>query len=309
MKVAPFAQPFRFALVGAPELELHFPSRCRWATARFVAVEHGRWRAAVDEAVALAPDVVVIADPHELPPAELARLPGVKACWVTRPLPSSEDAAHLRAACEASAGGARFDLLAWHEEPPDEAAGLPLLQVLPPPVDAARCLPAPRLDVRRVLVPAWARPPRGCLARLRRNADVAEIPLDAPTASWPDILASGGALAYWSHAQLGRLDPLPLLALANGLLLISNVPFPEPWGIEQEDEYLMRRSEDQMACAVEDTLRLPDATRAVRARAFQKVREAFDAEAAFHRLAHDALLFTQAGERQAGPAPAEQRRA
>ncbi len=295
MNVAPFGRPIRFALLGAPDLEIHFPSRCPWSTARFVAVEPGRWATAVDETLAFAADVVIVAEPHEIPPAELARLPGIKLGMVARPGPSSDDVARLAASSSEPRGNARFDFFTWFEEPPAEAADLPVLQILPLPVDTERCLAEPRLDLRRVLVPAWSRPPSGCLARLRRNAQVTEIPLAAAPSSWAELLAEGGTLVYWSRATLGRIDPLPLLALANGLLVVANTGFPRSWAVEQEDEYLVRESEDALALAVEESLRIPDSMRAVRVRAWQKVREAFSADGAFHRLVHDALLFARLG--------------
>jgi hypothetical protein len=287
MNVAALGGAPRVAFLGSPELALHFPSRCTWATARFIAAEEGRWSAAVDEAVALGPDVAVVADPAAMPADELARLPGRKIGMVTRP-PSPAELAALAAAATGAAG---FDAYTWFEDPPPEANALPVVQVLPLPVDVERCLAAPRLEERRVIVPAWARPGRAWLAQLRSCADVAEIPLSADPAEWPRLLASGGALVHWSHATLGRLDPLPLLALGQGLLVVASRPFPAAWGVEQDDEYLVRADEAALVRAVEDAARTPEPTRAVRVRAWQRVRESFSADAAFHRLVHDALRF------------------
>jgi hypothetical protein len=65
------------------------------------------------------------------------------------------------------------------------------------------------------------------------------------------------------------------------------------WGIEVEDEYLCRPSVDDLLRAVEEAVRVPASVRAVRARAWQKVRETFSAESVYRRLVHDALLFAE----------------
>jgi hypothetical protein len=292
MKVAAFERPVRLTLVGRPELERHFPSSCEWATTRFTPVEAGGWEPAIDAVIAFAPDAVIVADPHRLPLEQLPRLPGLKLGMVVGPLPSSDDSARLERACAPACGGG-FDFYTWFEEPPAEAARLPILQVFPLPLDTARCLPAPRLELRRVIVPAWARPPATCLARLRATAPVTEIPLDATATSWHDALASGGILAYWSHGTLGRLDPLPLQALADGLLVVSNTAFPEPWAVEREDEYLVRGDEESLARAVEESVKNMESLRGVRVRAWQKTREVFSADGAYQRLVHDAMLFAR----------------
>jgi hypothetical protein len=292
MNVAPLRGSIRVAFLAPPELEPHFPASCRWAAARFVPSSPERAAAAIDDAVGFGPDVAIVADPHRLPGDELWRLPGVRVGVVTGPL-AGEELARLKARGDREPGGQGFDFFTWFEDPPPEAAGLPILQVLPLVVDTERCLPAPRLEQRRVLVPAWARPPAACLARIRAVAAVTEIPAEAATSAWPQGLGSAGALVYWSRATLGRLDPLPLLALANGLLVVASSAFPERWGIEREDEYLVRPDEDGMAQAIEEGARTHLMTRAIRVRAWQKVRESFSADGAYHRLVHDALLLTR----------------
>lgn len=291
MNVAPFEPPIRVVFLGAAELERHFPSRCDWASVRFVVVAPDTAGAAVEATLAFSPDVTVVADPQDLHGARLDLLPGVKVAMITPRSAARGDASALARRLRAWAGARHFDYFTWFEEPPRDAEALPLLQVLPLPVDTERCLSRPQLELRRVLVPTWAGPPPSCLARLRQCAEIVELPPLVAPDSWSEVLGTGGALVYWSRGPLGRLDPLPLSALANGLLVIANTPFPGPWGIEAEDEYLLRPSQDMVVRAVQESVRFPDAMRAVRMRAWQKAREAFSADGAFHRLVHDALLF------------------
>jgi hypothetical protein len=168
-------------------------------------------------------------------------------------------------------------------------------------LDTERCLAAPQLEQRRVLVPAWARPPPSCLMRLRGCVELVELPGLVDPHAWSEFLGAGGTLAYWSRGPLGRIDPLPLVALANGLLVVSNGSFPGAWGIEAEDEYFLRPTQDLFVRAVQESVRFPDATRVVRVRAWQKAREAFSADGAFHRLVHDALLLQGPPRPRIGP--------
>jgi len=301
MTVAPFDPPLRVAFLGAAELERHFPSRCGWASSSSVVVAPDGVEAAVAATIALAPDVTVVADPQDLPGARLDLMPGVKIAMITPRSCSGGDASALARQLRAWPGSRHFDYFTWFEEPPRDLEDLPVLQVLPLPVDTERCLPMPQLELRRILVPTWARPPPSCLARLRQCAEIVDLPpLVAPSA-WSDALSAGGTLAYWSRGPLGRLDPLPLAALANGLLVIANTPFPGPWGIEAEDEYLLRPGQDMLVRAVQESVHFPDTMRAVRVRAWQKVRECFSAETTFHRLVHDALLFRNPSLSKVGP--------
>jgi hypothetical protein len=174
------------------------------------------------------------------------------------------------------------------------APGLKVEVTSPLPIDVERCLLAPDLDAAEVAVPEWARPPPAVLERLRLETRVRAIPADAPPLAWPDLLAGVGAVAYWTTEALHGVDPFPLVVLANGVLLASNAAFPEAWAIEPEDEYLHRPAEDDLAHAVLEALRVPQSVRAIRARAWQKAREAFSADAAYQRLVHDALLFAGA---------------
>lgn len=167
------------------------------------------------------------------------------------------------------------------------------IEVGPPlPVDVSRCLSAPDLEATEVAVPEWARPPPAVLERLEATVRVRTIRADAPPTSWPDLLAGVSTAVCWTSGSLG-VDAFPLVALANGVLLASNAAFPAPWGIEPEDEYLHAPGEDHLAGAVLEAVGIPESVRAVRVRAWQKVREAFSAESVYRRLVHDALLFDE----------------
>jgi hypothetical protein len=115
------------------------------------------------------------------------------------------------------------------------------------------------------------------------------LPRGLESSALLERLEGAGVLLHSSHEPLGLKDPLPMLALSRGLLLIADRPFPADWYVEPEDEFLVREGED-MARAVEEFMRMPGSFQAVRVRAWQKVREAFDASAAFQRLLHDASL-------------------
>jgi hypothetical protein len=284
VNLTPHSASVRLAVVGPPEIALHVPATD--PRLRFVNLADVAAAAAVEE---LTPDVCLLCDPQEWPEAlRLAQARAVNVAMITRPLASDDQLAALSSLATAGDG---VDLFTWFEEPPPEVRHLPLLQVLPLPVDTDRCLSRPRLDRCRVLVPSWARPPRLALARLRSAAEVVEIPLDSSPAAWPRLLEESGAMVYWSRAALGRLDPLPLLALANGLLVVANTAFPASWGVELHDDYFVVAGEDELAKTIEEVVRRPHSAAAVRVRAWQKAREAFSARDVLRRLAHDALLF------------------
>ncbi len=288
MRFAPLGD-VRVAIVADRSFAPHLPSACEWARLELLECEGAQLGPALDRAAALSPAVTVIVQPHEFPAADVARLPGLKIGVVASPLGVAADAAPLRALAAPDLGDRRVRWFTTLEAPPP-GAELPVLMTFPLPVDTGRCLAAPRLEASRVLVPAWASPPRTTMERLRAIAPVDVLPFEADPATWDEHLAGAGVVVAWSAGVLGRLDPLPVRALANGLLLVANREFPADWGIEVEDEYLVRPDPDALAKAVEEAVRTPLTARAVRVRAWQRVRECFAAGDAFHRLVHDALL-------------------
>jgi hypothetical protein len=187
-------------------------------------------------------------------------------------------------------GSNALQWLTWPESPvPAELAGLPWLQTLPLPVDTSRFTEGPRLQRTHILAPEWASPAAPVLESIRKRASVELLPRGLEPSALLERLEDAGVLLYSSHEPLGRADPLPMLALARGLLLIADTPFPADWYVEPEDEFLVRGGED-MVRAVDALTRMPGSFHAVRVRAWQKVREAFDASSAFQRLLHDASL-------------------
>lgn len=280
----------RIAFLGRAAFEPHVPLQAPWAQTRFFPVDAGSaWAPAIDEARQWGANASVVFRPQDVTPDLAARLPGaLRLGLIPAPLFDAGDLARL--ASNSGAEGRGFRWLTYPEwPPPPELSRLPVLQTLPLPVDTARLGPGPRLEQHRVLVADWARPPAPVLERLRALTPVEVLACEASPAQVSQALERAGVLLYASRDALGRFDALPLRALAHGLLLISNSAFPAEWYIEPEDEFLPR-PEEQMARAVEHALRVPAPGRAVRIRASQKVREAFDASACFQRALHDASL-------------------
>jgi hypothetical protein len=278
----------RIAFLGEPGFEPHVPHTADWALTRFLPVTEGNWLAAAEEAHQWGADVSLVFRPQDIGPEAVARLPGLKIGLIPAPLFGAE--AFGRVAAVSRPGGNGFHWLTYLEWPaPRELSGLPLLQTQPLPVDTARFAAGPRLARRALLVPEWAQPPRHVLERIREFAPVEVLPMHATPEQMAARLDEAGSLLYSSRDLLGRFDSLPLLALARGLLLIADNPFPSDWYIEPEDDFLLRAGDHQVA-AVDEWQRMPEGYKAVRIRAWQKMREAFDASTAFKRMVHDASL-------------------
>jgi hypothetical protein len=211
----------------------------------------------------------------------LRALPGLKIGVVLPPEPDPAVIAAL--AAPACIGG--YDGYTWFETLPRSIRGMRFAQVLPPVVDIERALPAPRLDRCTIVAPTGALP-----YDLRGRGDVARLEEDASTDAIRSLLSEGGVFACWSKRRDVRLEALAVAALANGLLVVSNRELPTEWGIEVEDEYLVRSGGDDFVAAIS----APSAGRGsfapLRVRAWQKIRECLSASSAFERLAHDALL-------------------
>jgi hypothetical protein len=278
----------KVALIGRPAFEPHVPREAEWAELRFFAPGEDGGALVVEEVRAWGAEACLILEPERLEEGGVARLPGMKVGIIPAPLDGPETFAKLSALTRPGGSGLRW--LTWPESPvPTELTGLPWLQTLPLPVDTSRFTDGPRLGRTGLLVPEWAAPAPPVLERLRERAPVEMLPRGQEPATLLERLEGAGVLLYSSNEPLGRTDPLPMLALARGLLLITNTPFPSDWYVEPEDEYLVRGGED-LVRAVEALARMPGSFHAVRVRAWQKVREAFDASAAFQRLLHDASL-------------------
>jgi hypothetical protein len=280
----------RVAFLGEPAYAPHVPVQAAWAQVRFFPVTGGQWDAAIDAARAWNANATLVFRPQDVTAEQAARLPGgMRVGIIPAPLFSADEAVKLAAMSGPDVAGFRW--LTYMEAPAlPELARLPLLQTLPLPVDTARCSTGPRLDTRRVLVADWASPTPAALDELRRLGPVDVLPSDATPDQVTRALEQAGTLLYASRDLMGRFDALPLLALAHGLLVMADTVFPPDWNIEPEDEFLYR-PDGQWARSLDETVRMPMSFRAVRIRAWQKMREAYDASACFQRVLHDAHLF------------------
>jgi hypothetical protein len=279
----------RVAFLGDPSFEPHVPVSADWAEVRFFPVHGSEWEDAVEAARQWGAHATIVFRPQDVSPELAVRLPGaMKVGVIPAPLFSAEDFRGLELNAGPESGGFRW-LTYLESPPPSELARLPLLQVLPLPVDTARFAAGPRLGQRGLITVDWACPHQNLLERIRTIAPVEVLPSDMPLPQVIERLGSAGALLYSSRDALGRFDTVPMLAMAQGLLLISDSTFAPEWVIEPEDEFLPRVG-DFMLRAVDEFLRIPEAHKAVRVRAWQKLREAFDASACFKRMLYDASL-------------------
>ncbi len=136
----------------------------------------------------------------------------------------------------------------------------------PPSFDPAPMTP---LSHHSALAVSWAMPPvtiEGC-----------EIITDATALG--AACARHGVLYFGGDEAQMASDPTPMLALAHGVLLVARAPFPSDWGIEPEDDYLVRENSDDYAQLVRELNATPFLHQATRVRAWQKTRELFSAEA------------------------------
>lgn len=295
MKVLLSSARTKVAILGRPMFEPHVPRTAGWAEIRFLALGEDEGALAAEEARTWGAEACLVLEPQRLAQGVVARLPGMKIGIVPVPLDGDEALAKLSALVRP--GGSGFRWFTWPESPvPSGLASLPWLQTLPLPVDTHRFTEGPRLQRTRILVPEWASPAVPVLDRIRERADIELLPLGLEPAALLERLEGAGALLHSAHEPLGRNDPLPMLALSRGLLLIADTPFPADWYVEPEDEFLVRGAE-AMVRAVDEFVRRPGSFHAVRVRAWQKVREAFDASALFQRLLHDASLLSGVEER------------
>lgn len=288
MKVLPSSARKKVAILGRPLFEPHVPRTAGWAELRFLALGDDSGTAAADEARTWGADTCIVLEPQRLGESAAARLPGLKIGVVPAPFDDAGSLERLKRLTARGSAGLRW--LTWPEAPvPTGLTGLPWLQTLPLPVDTDRCTDGPRLRRTGLLVPEWASPGTAMLERLRERLPVELLPGGLEPPALLERLEGAGVLLYSAREPLGRRDPLPLLALARGLLLLSETPFLADWNVEPEDEYLVRGGEE-LVRTVDALARRPGSFHAVRVRAWQKVREAFDASAAFQRLLHDASL-------------------
>jgi hypothetical protein len=270
----------RVAFIGRSTLAWHLPRASESLDMRLITLGEDGGDAAAEEARAWGAEVCLVLEPQRLGEGVVARLPGVRIGIILVP---REEPGLTRRLSD-------FHWLTWPEEPvPAGLAALPWLQTLPPPVDTRRFEDGPRLQRTGLLVPEWAAPADSVLQRLRELAPVELLPGGMEPSALLARLEDAGVLVYASREPLGRSDALPLLALARGLLLIADTPFPADWSVEPEDEFLVRGGEALLR-EVDALARRPGSFQAVRVRAWQKAREAFDASASYQRLLHDASL-------------------
>jgi hypothetical protein len=278
----------RLAFFGVDTEELQVPSAADWAEVRFFSLSAG-WDACLQAAADWAPTHSIVFAGTGLDSRIVSALPGIRIAVLTTPVAEASLTA-LRRLCQPELPQG-FRWVTTVDSDPSTAGGLPLLQTLPPSIDTSRFSGGPRTTLWKVLVPSWARPDESVLEHVRRMAPVEFLPDHVEGAALLPYLERTGVLLYSTRDLLGRFDPLPLLALASGHLVMSITPFPADWNIEPEDELLVREPH-AMVSTLDDVLQSPEIYKAVRIRAWQKMRECFDASAMFKRLVHDAQLFS-----------------
>jgi hypothetical protein len=133
--------------------------------------------------------------------------------------------------------------------------------------------PPPTLDT--FTAPDLSRNAAFSVARSPPPVDIESCEVITGEPSW-----RGHGVFYFGgdEAQMAS-DPTPLQALAHGLLLVARAPFPAAWGIEKEDDYLVRENPADYARLVRELNATPFLHQATRVRAWQKTRELFSAEA------------------------------
>ncbi len=268
----------RIAFLGSRKFELQVPAEDHSGGASFFAVAEDS-RPSIANARMFGPDVTFVFDPFSFPRSELDSVPGIKVGIVSeQPTPGELNETVRRH----RAGRGAFDWFTWFEEPPPQIADLPFLAVIGAVVDTRRLPNPPALERLEVAVPTWAQPPDVSI-----SAEL--LPGHSDPFKLREVLSRHGILLYYSKEPLRLSDPALVLALGHGQLVISNQAFPVQCGLEEEDEYLVRPVKEWPKLINKEQEGL-GYFRAVRVRAWQKVRELFDASRVFRRLASDATM-------------------
>lgn len=269
----------RLAFLAAPQHRPALPLHAQWASVRFFDPSRG-WSLAAAEATLFRPDLTFIVFDDSFDPAAVKDIPGTRVGMVVRPPHGAAGPWPLASWRESIA------LTTWYEPPPK---GEPEpFAIIPLPVDRNDLAP-PDFKQRRIVVPRWAAPSTEILERLAKMEELVVLEPQGRVDDQLKILDTSGVFVTTTYDATGRLDPLPLHAMGRGLLVITTTAFAPLWGFEPEDDYLIR-PEHSILAAVDEFLRIPDTSRAVRLRAFQKVAEFFDADEVFQRLTVDALI-------------------
>jgi len=267
----------RVAFVARRRFEFQVPQRTTWADSAWFPVADD-WGVAISSASKFKPDVTFVFEPLSRGGLLTDEIPGVKVGIVTEQ-PSQAELAEAVRRHRSGAGTPYW--FTWFEDPSPEANDLPFLAVLAAFVDTCRLPHPPRLEQAEVAVPTWARPPD-----MQIPAEV--LPDHRDPLRTQDALSRHGILLHYAKEPV-RLSDAVILALGHGQLVISNRAFPVEYGLEEEDEYLVRPP-NEWPKIIEKEQEGLGYFRAVRVRAWQKTRELFDASTIFRRLAHDALV-------------------
>lgn len=269
----------RLAMVAPHALRPTLPLHATWADVRMFETDKG-WGKALRAASLTRPDVTFCVLDEHFEPSAAASVGGLKVGLISRPPFGANGPWPV------DQWRSALDAVTWYEPPPpgfgDPDAIVPL------PVDRARLGP-PDFTKRRIVVPRWAAPSASILERLSLMEELVLLEPQASLEHHLELLDSGGVFITVNYDATGRLDPLPLQALARGLLVVATTAFPPLWGIEPEDDFLVR-PEDKILATVDEYKRIPDTARLVRMRAFQKAAEFFDADQVFQRLLVDVLM-------------------
>lgn len=271
----------RLAFLGRANHRPALPLHEDWADLRFFETDRG-WRYAAAEAALFRPDLTFLVLDESFEVTAIEAIAGTMVGMVVTPPHSAAGPwplDHWRKAVR---------LMTWYEPPP---AGEPEpMAIIPLPVDRSHVSP-PDFRNRRIVIPRWAAPQAEIVERLAKMEELVVLEPQGKLEDQLKLLDSSGVFLTATYDATGRLDPLPLQAMARGLLVITTTAFPPLWGVEPEDDYLIR-PEASFLATVDEFLRIPDTSRAVRLRAFQKCAEFFDASEVFRRLTVDVLIST-----------------
>jgi hypothetical protein len=254
----------RIAFLFEARSSLHVPSRCDWADVERVEVAAGEWKDACRRLSAEV-DATVAFDPGSAAPA-LRAAPGLRLALVMDP--------GRGAPVVAARASGDIDAFTWPER---WRGGAPVpFQALPPPLDEVRLGGRPRFERGELLVAQWAPPPPEVRARLGARARV--LPASSTLEDVAAAAEHASAMVWCSGGGEIPADPRFLVALARGLLVVTDAPPPADWALDPGDDVVVCASAE-IPDVVSRVAADPTAFAPVRVRAWQRIRESFSSAA------------------------------